>query len=131
MFYLMYIFLSENKRVTKIVSILLFSYATYLFGLYLSERIIIKVSRTSLRKALKFHLIFWWGNFVETHRFHGISGESRETVQKLIVSAKFLQEKTRSNYGILSNVFWSVNLWTCNIFYSWNTCFVNIHWRNL
>ena len=42
-----------------------------------------KIQFFNLRKILKFHLISWCGNFVETHSFCRVSGDSPETPRKL------------------------------------------------
>ena len=55
----------------------------------------------SLRKIIEFHLITWWGNFMERHSFRIVLGDSPETMQKLCLSTKFPDQKIRWNYGIL------------------------------
>ena len=55
----------------------------------------------TLRKMSLFHLIAWYGNFVERHSFRIVSGDSPETVWKLCLSAKYLYQEIRWNNGIL------------------------------
>ena len=52
-----------------------------------------------MRKIPYFHLISWCRNFVERHSFSIVSGESPETMRKLCLSAKFLHQEIRWNYG--------------------------------
>ena len=54
----------------------------------------------SLHKKRKFHLILPCGNFVKTHSFCRVSGESPETLRKLYVLTKFLHQKSKWNYSI-------------------------------
>ena len=49
----------------------------------------------TLRKIPKFRLISWLGNFVETHSCCRVLGELPETLWKLCVVIKFLQQKIR------------------------------------
>ena len=42
--------------------------------------------------------------FLERHSFRIVSGESRETMWKLCLSAKFPHQETRWNFGILPSV---------------------------
>ena len=53
------------------------------------------------RKILKFHLISWCGNFMETHSFNRVSSDSSETLWNLYVSSKCPHQEIRWNYGIL------------------------------
>ena len=52
----------------------------------------------SLGNITKFHLISWCENFVECISI--VSGESPETLRKLYLFTKFLQQEIRWNYGI-------------------------------
>ena len=47
----------------------------------------------TLRKIPQFHLIFWYGNFVERHIFRIILGKSPETMWKLCLFTKFTYKK--------------------------------------
>ena len=49
----------------------------------------------SLFKIPKSHLVFWCGNFVESHRFRTVSGKSPETMRKLYLSTKFSLQEIR------------------------------------
>ena len=52
-----------------------------------------------LRKMPWFHLIFWYGHFVERHSFRIVWGESPETMRKICLSTKF-PHQIRWNYGV-------------------------------
>ena len=48
-----------------------------------------------LRKIMLFHLIPWYGNFVERNSFRIVSGESPETMRKVCFSTKFTHQEIR------------------------------------
>ena len=52
-------------------------------------------SSRSLRKVPLLHPISWCGNFVESHSFHIVSGDSPETMRKLCLSTKFPHQEIR------------------------------------
>ena len=54
-----------------------------------------------LNKILKFHLVSWCGNFVETHIALRDWVESPETLRKFHVSTKYPRQYLGWNYGIL------------------------------
>ena len=56
---------------------------------------------SALRKIPQFHLISWWGNFVERQSFRIVLGDSLKEMRKLCLSAKLLHQEIRWNYGIL------------------------------
>ena len=47
------------------------------------------------QKIKKIHLTLWCGNFVQTHSFPIVSGDSSKTLRKLCVSAKILHQEIR------------------------------------
>ena len=49
----------------------------------------------SLQKIPQFHLISWCGNFVESHIFRIVSGESPKPMRKLFLSTKFSHQEIR------------------------------------
>ena len=51
----------------------------------------------TLRKILKFHLITWSENFVETYSFHWVSNISSENLRKIGVSTEFPHQEIRRN----------------------------------
>ena len=51
------------------------------------------------RKIPKFNLISWYGNFMETHSFRRVSGESHENLEKL----RFCKISIPGNYAKLWN----------------------------
>ena len=57
-----------------------------------------------LRKIPSFHLISWYGNFVERHSFRIVSGNLSKTIRKLYLSTKFPHQEFRWHYGILCSV---------------------------
>ena len=59
----------------------------------------------SMCKIPKFHLISWCGNFVKTHSFRRVSGDSSETLQKLCIFTKYKNQEIRWNFGILCSDF--------------------------
>ena len=65
-----------------------------LFSEKIPEDLICKKHRT-LRKILKFHLMFGCGNFVETHGFYNLS----KTLPKVSVSAKFSHQEIKQIYA--------------------------------
>ena len=95
----------------------------------------------SLRKLLWFHLISWYGKFVETRNFRRVSKESPETVRKLSISTKFPHQKIRWNFGLLRNVFSRIQyVWRhfsrikrlstkCEIFMEWSSWRSQVFYR--
>ena len=75
---------------------------TYIY-LVLSKSLLYALifGRNTLPKILQFHLISWWGSFLERHSFCKISDEFPETIWKLCLSTKFSHCKIRGNYFIL------------------------------
>ena len=54
-----------------------------------------------LPKIPKFHLLFWFESFVETHNFRRILCNLARTLRKLRVSTNFPRQKICQNYGSL------------------------------
>ena len=63
----------------------------------------------ALRKIPQFHLISWYGNFVERHGFWIVSGHPPETMRKMYLSAKFPHQEIRWNKDTLRCVGWNIN----------------------
>ena len=59
-------------------------------------------STSSLCKMPKFHLISWYGNFLERHSFRIVLGESPEFMRKLCLSTKCRDQEIGRNYGIFA-----------------------------
>ena len=63
--------------------------------------IIFWLSKITVNKTPKFHLISWCANFVERHSFYRVSSKWLETLWKLCFSTKWSHYEKRSNYSIL------------------------------
>ena len=77
----------------------------------------------SLRKILKFHLISCCGNFVETHPFCRVLGESLKNLRKLCISTKFWIRKLGEImvfYAVAVDVILLHWLFISNKFYIWD-----------
>ena len=51
-----------------------------------------------------YNVTCWFGNFVESHSFRIVSGNSTETMRKVCLSTKFPHQEIRWNYGIFCSV---------------------------
>ena len=57
----------------------------------------------TMHKMPKFHLISWYGNFVERHSFHGASRDLPKTLRKLCLSTKLPYQGIKWHFGNLNS----------------------------
>ena len=57
----------------------------------------------TMHKMPKFHLISWYGNFVERNSFRGASRDLPKTLPKLCLSTKFPYQGIKWHFGNLSS----------------------------
>ena len=68
------------------------------------EKQMLKKFFPTLQKIPQFHLISWYGNFVERHSFRTVLCDSPETMRKLRLSKKLPYQEIRWNYSIFCSV---------------------------